>query len=83
MAISRNQLILRGEKRDDSKDENASYYRRELSYGTFFRTITLAFEPESEEVKASFSNGVLDILIEKKPEEMVQTKKTSIIIEVP
>lgn len=68
LAITKDSLTLKGEikKEEEVKEEN--YYTCERTYGSFTRTIALPTEVDSEKAKASFKNGVLEIILQKKEE---------------
>lgn len=42
-----------------------NYYRRELRYGSFQRTIALPNEVKSDETKTNFKRGILEVRIPK------------------
>ena len=59
-------LIVRGERNEeheDKEDGDNRYYRMERSRGKFYRRIRLPFDTVPENVKASFSDGVLEVRI--------------------
>jgi HSP20 family protein len=68
----KNQIIIHGERKSETekkdKERRGTYYLREISYGAFSRTIALPFEPDTHKIDASFSDGMLTVVI-KKPEE--------------
>lgn len=51
-------------EKQEKKDEGR-YFRREISSGEFQRTVALPDSVDSENVKASFENGILKVLIPK------------------
>jgi HSP20 family protein len=57
------QLIIKGERKTekDAKDEN--YIYRELAYGSFERRLPLPEGVKTEQVKAKFTNGILEITV--------------------
>jgi HSP20 family protein len=59
-----NQLIIRGETRDErSQDEKEKgYWYSERSYGAFYRTIPLPQGVNPDNARASFNNGVLEVI---------------------
>ncbi len=69
-----NVLTIRGEKRREEKHEEKNYMRVERSYGSFTRSFALPDTVISDDVKASFDNGVLTIALAKrepaKPKEL-------------
>lgn len=68
LTITKDSLTLRGEikKEEEVKEEN--YYACERSYGSFTRAIALPVEVNNEKAKASFKNGVLEIVLPKREE---------------
>ena len=58
-------LIVRGERKAESEVREEDYYRMERSYGGFYRRLPLPFEVEAGQVKASFTDGVLEVTIPK------------------
>lgn len=60
--LSDNVLTLRGERKQEHTEEDGErYYRREISYGAFQRSIPLPRRVKAEEVKATFRKGVLRV----------------------
>jgi HSP20 family protein len=57
-------LIVEGEKKHESKEENAKYYRREISYGKFSRSFHVG-DADPSGIEASFTDGILNISIPK------------------
>jgi len=58
-------LTIRGEKRKEEEVKEENYYRSERSYGAFSRTVELPAEVKSEQVKARFKDGVLEVRLPK------------------
>jgi len=74
--VTKNQLTIRGEKKRETedKDKQGTCWMKEISYGSFARTVSLPFEIDSDKTKASFSQGILSLTIEKPTENVSQTK---------
>ena len=68
LTITKDSLTLKGEARKEEEIKEEDYYASEISYGSFTRTIALPAEVDSEKAKASFKNGVLEIILPKKEE---------------
>jgi HSP20 family protein len=71
--IQDNVLTLKGEKKQEKKEENENYHRVERSYGSFSRSFTLPAGVDPESVQATFKDGVLVIALPK-VEEAKQKK---------
>jgi HSP20 family protein len=61
-------LTLRGERKLEREDRRDNYHRVELSYGTFTRSFSLPGTIDAEKIKAESKNGVLMVMLPKKPE---------------
>lgn len=57
-------LIVAGERRQNEEQKGKGYYRSERSYGRFFRSIGLPEGARPETAKATFANGVLEIVMD-------------------
>jgi HSP20 family protein len=61
-------LQLRGEVRKEEAKDERDYHYNERVYGTFFREIPLPSAVNTDQIRASFKNGVLTIEIPKSKE---------------
>ena len=75
VSLDDNQLVISGEKKAETKKEEKNWHVEERSYGSFYRSMLLPFEPEEGAVEAHFDKGVLHLTI-KKPAKAVKTTKT-------
>jgi HSP20 family protein len=75
VSLDDNQLVISGEKKAESTKEEKDWHVEERSYGSFYRSMFLPFEPEDGAVEAHFDKGVLHLKI-KKPAKAVKTTKT-------
>lgn len=72
-------LVVSGEKRQESEDEDEGFHRIERSYGQFRRVLTLPDDADPEGIKADFKNGVLKIEVPRvKRSEKPDAKKVRI-----
>ena len=76
LSVENNNLILRGEKKREKKDEKENYVHMECSYGMFNRIIPLRAEVDKDKVSANYKNGVLTVRLPKTSES--RSKKISI-----
>jgi len=58
-------LTIRGEKKFERKDDKENFHFVERSYGTFQRSLRLPYAVDSEQVQASFENGILTVTVPK------------------
>ena len=68
VSLSRDVLTISGEKRQEKEDKGKNYYRMERSYGSFKRAIPIPCEVKTEDIDATFKNGVLSIVLPKTTE---------------
>lgn len=67
-------MTIRGERREEEHDRN----RRELHYGSFERTLPLPTGAKAEDVRATYTNGVLEVRV---PYAVEEPKTTRVAIE--
>ncbi len=75
VSLTKDTLTIRGEKRDETEEKEASYHRMERVYGFFTRTIALPVEVNVDAAKADYRNGVLTINIPKTEKALKEAKK--------
>jgi HSP20 family protein len=68
ISVIEGQLMIRGDRKIEEKDQKTSYHRREREAGFFRRTIGLPIKVDSGKVSASMKNGVLTITLPKSEE---------------
>ncbi|HYM91929.1 MAG TPA: Hsp20/alpha crystallin family protein, partial [bacterium] len=65
ITVTNDTMTLKGESKHEQEEQGRNYYRRELRYGTFTRTLPLGTEVKSGDAKAVYKDGVLEIKIPK------------------
>ena len=73
------QLTIRGKRERTSERKGGDFIHREVSYGSFERTIKLPEGVKSEDIKASYSNGVLELSVALP--EQAKSRKVPIQVE--
>jgi len=73
-----NNLIIKGEKKEESERKAEEIYCTERSYGSFRREVPIMKHVDSSKVEATFHNGVLDITLPK----LTSEKSRKIMIKV-
>ncbi|MDX1403284.1 MAG: Hsp20/alpha crystallin family protein [Woeseiaceae bacterium] len=74
ITLSGRLLTIRGEKKEDEKDDGKDYYRRERRFGSFRRTLELPGEVDESKIEASFRKGVLRIKLPRTKEAQSRVK---------
>jgi HSP20 family protein len=65
VALTQNQLTIRGQRRQSSESRKDSYFARELTYGSFERSFTLPEGVDPAKVNARYTNGMLEVQVPK------------------
>lgn len=65
--LAENVITIQGERKSDREEERGGVYRRERSYGSFCRVVPLPEGAITEQAKASFRDGVLEITLPVPP----------------
>jgi HSP20 family protein len=71
-------LVLEGERRQESEQNQGGVYRTERSYGRFYRTIPLPDGVNPEQVRANFKDGVLEVTVPMPTQEQRQGRRIEI-----
>jgi HSP20 family protein len=66
--VQENVLTLKGEKKQEKKEEKENFHRLERTYGSFTRAFTLPAGVKPEDIKATFKDGVLEVSMPKAEE---------------
>ncbi len=68
ISVDDNVLTIRAEKKQDGPKDLNCYYCSERVFGTFQRSFTLPATADTGNIKASYRDGVLEVMIPKKEE---------------
>jgi HSP20 family protein len=71
-------ITIEGERRREQEEERGSVYRSERSYGSFCRTIPLPEGAITDQAKANFKDGVLEITMPAPPEQARRGRRLEI-----
>jgi HSP20 family protein len=66
IAVTDNELTLRGEKRSERGSDEKGEHWTERTYGSFERILPLPAEVDGEKARSEFKNGVLRITLPKR-----------------
>jgi HSP20 family protein len=73
--ISDDHITIQGERREDDEEEREGHYRSTRRYGRFFQSIPLPQGAITEDAKASFRNGVLEVTVPAPPKEVTRGRR--------
>ena len=68
LALQDGVLTIRGEKKHEYDVEKENYRVMERRYGSFQRSLRLPDTVDEDKVEAGFGNGVLKVIVPKRPE---------------
>lgn len=71
-------LTIKGEKKEEKREEGKNVHRLERTYGSFSRSFTLPCEVEAEKVEAKYKDGVLSLRLPKAEACMKKSKRIQI-----
>ena len=76
ISVSHGALRIRAERRQESETKEKAYYRSELRYGAFDRSVPLPSGADEPQVKATYKDGILEVRVPVKDEK--QAKKVQV-----
>ncbi len=65
VTISGSRLTIEAERKFEEVDEKEEFYRHELGYGKFMRTVALPEEVDVEKIHAELKDGILEVTLPK------------------
>ena len=76
--ITENAVTIQGERRREHEEEKGGVYRSERSYGSFSRIVALPEGAMTDQAKATYKDGVLEITMPAPPEAVTRGRKLEI-----
>lgn len=68
-------LTISSEKEEETEKKEKNYTRKEFSYSSFTRSFTLPENVKEEDIKATYENGLLKLILNKKQVGTMKMKK--------
>ena len=65
-------LVIRGERRESQEGNKRTYYQMEIFKGHFERGILLPVEVDIDQTKASYHDGILEIVLPKRVDDQIR-----------
>ncbi len=63
VSLTEHELVIKGERKHEKETKEENYAYREIAYGTFERHLPLPEGVKADELKAKFTNGILEITV--------------------
>lgn len=76
--VTEDSISIQGERKREYEEERDGVYRAERSYGRFSRVIPLPEGTITDQAKATFENGVLEITMPAPPEQVARGRRLEI-----
>lgn len=76
ISLTGNRLVISGKRQSEERKEDERFYAYECAYGSFSRAFTLPEGIDADHVRADLKDGVLTLMIPKRPE--TQPKKIAL-----
>lgn len=65
VSVTEDEVTVRGETRKETEEKKKSYYRQEIRYGAFQRTMPLPADVDPAKASAELKDGILKITLPK------------------
>ena len=78
LTVADDHLMVRGESRKEKEEKKKNYYRQEIRYGAFQRTVPLPVEVDATKAKAELKNGVLKVTLPKSAQPKAREVKVAV-----
>lgn len=78
ITVSDGLLTIKGEKKREEEQKDKDFYRKERSFGSFRRTLTIPADVNEAKIEASFKKGVLSIDLPKSEEAKKKVKRIAV-----
>ncbi len=76
--VKEDRLTLKGETKQETREEGDDYLRQERSYRSFYRELPVPEDILTDKAEATFKNGVLEISLPKKEIKKPTGKKLKV-----
>ena len=76
--ITEDAIAIQGERKRETEEEKAGVYRSERTYGSFYRRLPLPEGAMTDQAKATFKDGVLEVTMPAPPESVKRGRRIEI-----
>jgi HSP20 family protein len=78
LTVSDDHLTIRGEARKETEEKRKHYYRQEIRYGAFQRSVPLPAEIDATRVNAELKHGMLKVTLRKSKQPKAHEIKVAV-----
>jgi HSP20 family protein len=65
ISVANGVLSIKGEHKAETEDKKRDYYRREIRYGSFQRSLSLPVSVDADKAQAHYEDGILSLRLPK------------------
>lgn len=80
LSLTDGQLVIKGEKKEESKSDEEGHYLMERRYGSVYRSFPLPDGVDEDSIEATYDKGILAITLKKLESEKKTAKSVKIKI---
>jgi HSP20 family protein len=81
--VTEDSITIQGERKLEQEEEKAGVYRSERSYGSFCRVVAVPEGTITDQAKATFKDGVLEVTMPAPPESVKRGRRLEIAESTP
>jgi len=78
ISVTGDVITIRGEHKEEQEIKEEAYLRKEQSYGSFCRAITVPVDVTSDKAEAVFENGIMTLTLPKAEEAKTRSIKVEV-----
>jgi len=78
LTVADDRLTVRGETSKETEEKRTNYYRQEIHYGAFQRSIPLPVEVDAAKANAELKNGMLKVTLPKSKQPKAHEVKVAV-----
>jgi len=75
ISLTSNTVTIKGSTSHEEKEEKGNYYRREISRGSYSRTLSLPVDVDEDKARAKLKDGYLELVLPKSAKAKKRTIK--------
>ena len=76
ISVENEKLTISAQKEVNKEETKDTFTRKEFNYSSFSRSFNLTDTISTDQIKASYENGILSLSLPKKPEAKAQPQRT-------
>lgn len=78
ISVTGNTLTIKGERRSPAEEKAGDYQCNEICYGTFYRSIIMPPDVDTDKIEVDYTEGILELSLPKVPE--IRPKKIEVTV---